>query len=405
MATGLILIPIAAHAMVGDASYTRIQRGQYLVRAADCAACHTDAGGKPFAGGKAIPTPFGKIFATNITPDKETGIGNWSADNFYRAMHDGITREGEHLYPAMPYPWYTRLTRDDVDAIKAYLDTQEPVHNEVRRPELPWPLSWRGGMTVWNDMFFKPGEYKANPNKSAQWNRGAYLVEGAGHCGACHTPKNRLGAVKTGDRLAGGDAGEHWYASDLTKDLRDGLGNWSVNDIAEYLKTGATKTIAAAGPMAEVIKDSTQYLSDGDLHAIAVYLKDAPPPKHEDKEDRRAGNVDSRRMMTGAALYQDHCAACHMENGEGQANVFPSLKSNASVQSAKPDTLVHLVLQGGRKAGTPARPVEFGMPAFESKLDDKQVADLVTYVRNAWGNRAAAVGADAVKKMRKDLGR
>ncbi|MGN6701513.1 MAG: cytochrome c [Burkholderiaceae bacterium] len=386
--------------MQGDLSYTRIQRGQYLVRAGDCAACHTDKKDQPFAGGRAIPTPFGTIYSTNITPDKETGIGNWTADDFYRAMHDGIRHDGAHLYPAMPYPWYTKMTREDVDAILAYLETVKPIRNQDKPTELPWPLSWRGGMAVWNKMFFDPGEYKTNPHKSAQWNRGAYLIEGAGHCGACHTAKNALGATGD-DRLAGGDAGEHWYAPALTGDLRNGLGQWSTADIVTYLKTGATKHTAASGPMTDVIEDSTRYLSNNDLQAIAVYLKDMPAQKKSGGGNDK--DVDSRRMITGAALYQDHCAACHMENGQGQPNAFPSLKGSSIVQAKKPDTIVHLILDGGKMAGTKARPTQLAMPAFDDKLDNEQVADLVTYLRNAWGNHAAPVDADAVKSVRQAL--
>lgn len=392
-------------AMVGDSQYTRIERGKYLVRAGDCAACHTDNGGKPFAGGLAVPTPFGKIYSTNITPDKETGIGKWSNEDFWRAMHFGVRHDGEHLYPAMPYPSYTKLTREDVDAIKTYLDTIEPVHNETKPPELPWPLSWRGGMAVWNEMFFTPGTYKSDPHKSEQWNRGAYLVQGAGHCGACHTPRNFAGAKQSDDRLAGGDAGEHWYAPELTKGLREGLGNWSAQDIVTYLKTGATKNTAAAGPMAEVVENSTKYLTEADLNAIAVYLKDLPASDQDASRtsDRNRKNIDSRRMLTGAALYQDNCAACHMENGQGLPNVFPSLKGSSLVQAKKPDAVMHLVLKGGKRPDTPQRPAQFAMPSFDSKLNDAQIADLVTYVRNAWGNSAAAVDGDLVKTIRKDL--
>jgi mono/diheme cytochrome c family protein len=266
-------------------------------------------------------------------------------------------------------------------------------------------LSWRGGMAIWNEMFFKPGGFKPNPDKSEQWNRGAYLVEGAGHCGACHTPKNALGAAKTSDRLAGGDAGEHWYAPSLAGDKHEGLRQRSVENNMEYLKTGATRNSAAAGTMVDVIRNSTRYLDDRDLRSIAVYLKDMPPDSHGNSRNDRKWNIDRRRMISGAALYQDHCAACHMENGEGLPDVFPSLGNSSAIQAKKPDTIVHLILQGGRMAGTPARPVQFGMPAFKDKLNDGQIADLATYVRNAWGNNAPPVGSAGVKAMRKTLNR
>lgn len=396
---GLLL---AAPAVTADTSYTQIERGHYLVTAGDCVACHTAPGGKPFAGGLGIATPFGTIYSTNITPDKETGIGNWSGQDFYRAMHEGIDREGEHLYPAFPYPWFTRFTRDDVAAIKAYLDTLPPARQADKPAQLPWPISWRGSVAVWNRLFLHEGEYKPDPNKSAEWNRGAYLVEGAGHCGACHTPKNMLGATKREQALSGGDAGEHWYASSLSGDLRDGLGNWSVKDIVAYLKTGSNGKTAAAGPMADVVKNSTQHLTDADLQAIATYLKDMPA--RENRDDRSA-KVDSQAMARGGGLYIDNCAGCHMQNGGGQPDVFPSLRGSSAVQSAKADTLIHIVLTGGEKPATAARPTGLAMPAFDTKLDDREIADLVSFVRNAWGNHAPATDAGAVASVRKSLSR
>jgi mono/diheme cytochrome c family protein len=392
-AAWLILMCLCTAASAADYAFT--QRGQYLAKAADCAACHGDN----FAGGVAIPTPFGSIYSTNITPDKETGIGNWSTEDFYRAMHDGITYDGEHLYPAMPYPWYTRMTRDDVNAIKAYLDTLEPVKQENKPTQLPWPFGWRGALAVWNKMYFEPGELKTDPKKSAQWNRGAYLVEGPGHCSACHTPKNMLGADKKNASFSGADSGEHWYAPNLTGDLREGLGRWSAKDIVEYLKTGSNAHSAASGQMADVIKDSTQYLSDDDLNAIAAYLMDMPIRKSE----RQAFNIDGRRMMRGAALYFDNCTACHLQNGEGQQGVFPSLRNSSVVQAQQPDTLVHLVIEGGKRPATSVKPTVFAMPGFSTKLSDDDIADLLTYLRNTWGNQASPVDAGKVKELRKGL--
>jgi len=270
-----VALSAAAVSMARDSSYAEIARGRYLVYAGDCAACHTDAGGRPFAGGRAVPTPFGTIYATNITPDRETGIGAWTEDDFWKAMHQGVRRDGSHLYPAFPYPWYTRLGRDDVLAIKAYLDTLPPVRQPNKEPALPWPLSWRGSLVVWNAMFFKPGVYALNTGKSAQWNRGAYLVEGLGHCAACHSPKNALGAVKNRDAFLGGQ-GEGWFATSLRPTSGEGLGGWSRKDIVDYLKTGATDRARAMGPMAEVVHNSTMHLTDADLEAIATYLQDLP---------------------------------------------------------------------------------------------------------------------------------
>ncbi|TFW10360.1 cytochrome c [Oxalobacteraceae bacterium OM1] len=397
----VLLLPLSS--ALADTAFSRIERGRYLVAAGDCAACHTADGGKPFAGGRAIPTPFGKIYSTNITPDKATGIGSWSDQDFYRAMHEGIRRDGDHLYPAFPYPWFTKLTPDDVGAIKTYLNTLTPVRQQTPQPELPWPMSWRGSVAAWNRLFFHEGTFQPQAGKSEAWNRGAYLVQGAGHCAACHTAKNALGGTDQDRRLAGGDAGEHWYAPALTSNLQSGLGKWTEQDIVAYLKTGSTGKTAAAGPMAEVIKNSTQYLSDSDLHAIAVYLKDLPGEPVEN--DQRAANASAKAISHGGGLYIDNCAGCHMQNGGGQPNVFPSLRASSLVQSQKPDSLIRVILGGARKPVTPARATGLAMPAFDTKLSDAEVADLVSFIRNAWGNHAPPTDADTVAAVRKAVGK
>jgi len=381
-------------------TYTTIERGRYLVNAGDCASCHTDQGGKPYAGGLAVPTPFGVIYSTNITPDPTTGIGNWSEQDFYKAMHDGIRRDGKHLYPAFPYPWFTKVSREDVHAIQAFLDTLAPVRQQNKPTDLSWPLDVREVMAGWNELYFRKGVLKANPMKSEQWNRGAYLVEGLGHCGACHTATNVLGASKTGEKLKGGDFGEHWYAPSLTSNLRDGLGGWSAVEIVEYLKTGANDKSAAAGPMAEVIKNSTQHLSDADLNSIAAYLKGFPVGK---VKATTTTEINKQTLSRGEALYFDNCTGCHMENGEGLAQAFPPLKGSSAVQAKTPDTVIHVVLAGAKIAATKGKPTGFAMPAFDWKLDDKEVADLVNYIRNAWGNHASLTSADTVSKVRRDV--
>jgi len=382
-------------------TYSTIERGRYLVNAGDCASCHTSQGGRPYAGGLAVPTPFGVIYSTNITPDPATGIGNWSEQDFYKAMHDGIRRDGKHLYPAFPYPWFTKVSRDDVRAIKAFLDTLTPVRQANKPTELHWPLNVREVMAGWNDLYFHDGPFKPNPKKSEQWNRGAYLVEGLGHCGACHTATNVLGAPKTNENLKGGDFGEYWYAPSLTRNLRDGLGRWSAAEIVEYLKTGANAKSAAAGPMVEVVKNSTQYLSDVDLNAVAAYLKDFPAGKVE--ATTNTTEIDKQALSRGAALYADNCTGCHMESGEGLAQVFPPLKGSSAVQAESPDTVIHVVLAGAKVATTQGKPTGFAMPAFDWKLDDTEIADLVNYIRNAWGNHASLTSSDVVSKVRKDV--
>jgi len=390
--------PLLARAV--DTDYAKIERGRYLVHAGDCAACHTDEGGKPFAGGRAVPTPFGTIYATNITPDPETGIGKWTDEQFWNAMHEGVRPNGQHLYPAFPYPWFTKLTREDVLAMKAYLDSLPPVRQEAKPPKLPWPMTIRESVAGWNALFFKEGTYRPDSSRSPEWNRGAYLVEGLGHCGACHSPKNFLGGIKKRDRFEGGQ-GEGWFATSLVGNPHAGLGSWSANEIVEYLKTGANDRARAMGPMAEVVSHSTMYLSDADLHAIATYLKDLPAAGEDHAKSVPSG--DDQRMQRGRLVYVDQCAGCHMENGQGIAHVFPAVKGNTGVHAQDPTSLARLVLEGARSARTRAKPEGFAMPGFGWKLSDDEVADLLTYIRASWGNQAAPVTASKVADVRKKI--
>lgn len=391
----------AAAVCAQGATFSQIQRGRYLSKAGDCTSCHTAKGGEPFAGGYPMATPFGIIYSPNITPDLQTGIGKWSGDDFFQAMHKGIRRDGQYLYPACPYPWFTRLTRTDVDALKSYLDTLAPVRQENKSNELPWPLSWRAVMAGWNMLFFHEGTYVTDSAKSEVWNRGAYLVQGAGHCAACHTPKNMLGASKDGLHLQGGDAGESWFAPSLANDQRDGIGKWTTKDIVEYLKSGANRETAAAGPMTDVVMNSTQYLSDTDLDAVAVYLKDLPATGR----DKQAGKaqVGESVMNHGRGLYMDNCIGCHMAHGEGLEHVFPRLKASASIQAENASSLIQVVLTGDRMADPPVKPTGLAMPAFGAKLSDSEIADLLNYIRNAWGNQAPLVDSDDVAKVRNDV--
>lgn len=379
------------------ASWSTIERGRYLARASDCESCHTAQGGKPWAGGRPVPTPFGIVYSMNITPDRDTGIGAWSGEDFYLAMHQGINREGKRLYPAFPYPWYTHMTRGDVDAIKAYLDTLSPVRQVDRQPELHWPFSMRSMLAIWDKLYLHPDRFEPDPKHSAQWNRGAYLVQGAGHCGACHTDKNFLGAADPKHPMQGGFA-EHVFAPNLGAGERDGLGGWSERDIAQYLGTGSNAHATAAGPMAEVVQQSTQYLTQDDLHAVAVYLKGLEGP-----EDSQPRTPDQDTMNEGRALYVDDCAGCHMDDGKGLANTFPPLRESSAIQAAQPQLLIAVILQGAKSPATRAKPTGLTMPAFADKLDDAQTAALVSYIRNEWGNRADAVSRSSVAKLRHTL--
>ncbi len=381
-------------------SHAQVARGQYLVRAGDCESCHTAEGDTPFAGGRPIPTPFGTLYSTNITTDPTTGIGQWSDADFYRAMHEGVAPGGRWLYPAFPYLWFTHLSHEDVDSIHAYLQTLDPVYRPNREPRLPWPLSWRPVMGLWNAMFFRRGSLAGDPAKGDLWNRGAYLVEGAGHCAACHTPHNLAGAPERDEAFDGGHA-EGWFASDLGPDQRAGLGTWSNADIVEYLKTGSNTHAAAGGPMAEVVAQSTHYLTDTDLQAIAVYLKALPGAK------AAAGGSPappmSSAMTHGEAIYVDDCAGCHRKDGAGIPGVFPRLRGSQPVQADDATSVLQVLLDGARMPSTQAKVAALGMPAFAWKLTDTEIAEVATYIRNAWGNVAPPVAAGDVEKVRRAI--
>ena len=391
------LLALALPAIANN--HAEIERGRYLARASDCESCHTDHGGKPFAGGRAIATPFGTVYSRNITADAATGIGDWSEDDFYRAMHEGIGPDGKHLYPAFPYPWYTKLTRADVHSIKVYLDTLAPVRQRNVPNDLRWPFSWRTLIGPWNGLFFDAGEFRTDAGKSAMWNRGAYLVEGAGHCSACHTPKNIAGGEKKGRAFEGGNA-EGWLASDLTGRALGGLSEWSMQEIATFLKTGANDRTRAAGPMAEVVEMSTAHLRYDDARAIATYLKDLPDGASAAHADKTAVSADH---TSGRNLYLDNCTGCHMQNGQGQRGAFPALKGSAIAQGRDPDTAIRLILGGSPAASTAGNPNRFAMPAFAGKLNDAEIAELMSYLRQAWGNAAAEVSRRDVAGVREHM--
>lgn len=388
---------IAAWAAEDSQAFEKIERGRYLAVLGDCISCHTAPGGKPFAGGAALETPFGALIGPNITPDVATGVGAWSEEDFRRAMHEGIGRGGARLYPAMPYPAYTKVTRDDVSAIWAYLRSLDPVRNEVQPNQLKFPFNVRRPATsAWDLINFQPGVFQPDPAKSNAWNRGAYLVEGLGHCGTCHTPKNITGGDRGSEALQGALL-QDWYAPDLTEDPRTGIGSWSIEEIVRYLKTGANSYDIASGPMAEAVSNSTSKMTDADLLAIATYLKDRAPRSGRAVTALAAANP---RMVAGQAIYEDRCAACHSHSGAGVPNLFPRLASAPLVQSADPTSLIRVVLIGSRAVATSAAPTAPAMPAFGWNLNDTEVADVLTYVRNTWGNAASAVQPEDVTKLR-----
>ena len=373
-----------------------IARGKALTEAGDCASCHTADTAKPFAGGKRIDTPYGGIYSPNLTPDRDTGIGAWSDDDFYRALRFGEARDGSRYYPAFPYPNFTKLTRQDILAIRAYLATLTPVSNTTPAPELRWPLNYRGLMRVWNWLYFKPGILMPDQQRSAEWNRGRYLVEGVAHCGACHTPKNIFGANKRGRAFGGARVGG-MFAPRLDGAERSGLKSWSVDDIAEYLQSGRNGRSHAGELMSEVVVNSTSKMSDADIRAIAVYLKDLPAGAAEPQ----VTPPQPLQMAQGKKLYDGACIACHEENGSGAPRIYPPLPGNANLQSADALSTLRIILDGAQTVTTPRAPNKGSMPGYAAKMTDQELADVTNYIRNAWGNAAPLVTADQVARARR----
>ena len=399
-----------------------IERGRYLATAGDCISCHTRPNGAPFSGGRPLNTPFGVIYSANITPDANTGIGAWSEEQVARAMREGIAADGTHLYPAFPYTAYTKVTDQDVRAIYAYLRSLQPVSYVPPNNEMPFPFGIRALLTGWNTMFFREGRYATEASRTAEWNRGAYLTQGLGHCGACHTPRNFLGGERNSQALTGGVFLDEiadevvndnvtplderlvrpWSAANLTP-ARSGLGAWSLDEIAAYLKTGHNARAGAFGPMSEVIANSTSHLTDPDIRAIAVYLKSLRPATQG-----APARVADGTLRAGEIVYATRCGDCHQPTGLGMprarnadaSRTAPPLAGNAALQAPNPATLINVVLYGAHEPvlseGSWPK-----MSGFELSvgLDDDQIAALCTYVRSSWGNEAGAVDAAAVAKQ------
>jgi mono/diheme cytochrome c family protein len=390
----------AAAGAIDKQDFNQVEKGRYLAEVGDCGACHTLPGsGRLLAGGRPIETPFGMLLAPNITPDPMTGIGAWSDDEFVNAMTKGTGRNGTHLYPAMPYTYYTKVTRDDALAIRAYLNTLPAVHNPVRSNQLPFPFDIRATMIVWDRLYFKRGTFTPVAGKSEEWNRGAYLAEGLGHCGMCHTPKNFLGGDKTRARLQGYSL-QGWFAADITNDSKRGIGGWSVDDVVSYLKTGHNAAAYGTGLMAETIDRSTSHMTDDDLKAIATYLKDQPAGEKTSSDAANTSSSDQAVLKSGAQIYQDECSGCHAPDGKSAGGPFPALAGAPLVQQRDPTSLLRVVLRGTRSIGTAPAPTASAMPAFAWVLDDNAVAAVLTYIRNNWGNAAPAVSVGEVGKAR-----
>jgi mono/diheme cytochrome c family protein len=393
------IILLCAAFNFGDAqaepSAETVAHGKALADTAGCASCHTADPAKPFAGGKRIDTPFGGVYSPNLTPDRDTGLGAWSDDDFYRALRQGIAPDGSRYYPAFPYPNFTKLIRDDILAIRAYLATLTPFRNTRPQAELRWPLNYRVVMRGWDSLFFRPGIFEPDQQKSAEWNRGGYLVEGAAHCGTCHTPKNLFGADKRG-RAYGGGLVQGWFAPRLDGAERGGLKSWSVDDIVEYLQSGRNGKSHAGGLMAEVVVNSTSVMSDADVRAIAVYLKDLPAGRREPV----VAAPPPEQMADGAKLYAHSCVACHETDGSSAPGIYPPLPGNANLQSADPSSALRIVLDGAETLTTPRAPNGGSMPAYAKQFSDQEIADVTNYIRNSWGNSAPLVTAEQVRKAR-----
>lgn len=378
------------------------KRGAYLARLGNCAGCHTAASNKSFAGGRAIETPFGKIYSTNLTPDQKTGLGQWTADDFYRAMHHGISKNGDYLYPAFPYTDYTKMSRAEVDDLRAYLLRLPAIEQQTPSPTLHFPFNQRPLLAVWRALYFTPGEYTPDSTQTAQWNRGAYLVNGPGHCAACHTPRNSLGGLKADWNLSGATIPVlNWFAPALNNHPTQGLGKWTESDIANYLKSGVNRHSASYGPMSEVIAHSLQFASSKDTQAMAVYLKSLPAQSPSEKESTGLGERTlSPLMRLGEQVYSNSCAECHGKQGEGKANRFPALAGNSNVVAPNPVNAIRMVLNGGFSPSTQQTPYPHGMPPYRAELNNNDVAAVVTYIRRSWGNKANGVASVEVDKLR-----
>lgn len=411
---GAFSVAVSAH----DDQQTNIdliKRGEYVAQMGDCVACHTRKGGQPFAGGLPMATPIGTIYTTNITPDKEHGIGNYSFKDFDKAVRHGVRKDGSTLYPAMPFPSYAVVTESDMRALYAYmLNGVKPVNQANKDTDIPWPLSMRWPLAIWRKMFAPDvKDFAVKPNENPVLARGRYLVEGLGHCGACHTPRSLTMQEKALNDsegkawLSGSAPIDGWIAANLRGDDATGPGRWSEDDLVEFLRTGRNDRTAVFGGMSDVIVHSLQYLSNEDAVAMARYLKslkpaDAAKPPFKADEGVAKALWKGDDSKAGAKIYLDSCAACHKTDGSGYKRFFPELRGNPIVLSEDPTSLIHIVLTGNTLPGVRGAPSSITMPPFGWRLNDRQVADVVNFIRTSWGNKAPAVSASDVKSVRKD---
>lgn len=387
----------------------RVQRGEMVARQADCVACHSLPNQKPFAGGLEMGTPLGSIFATNITPDQETGIGNYSLADFDRAVRHGVAPDGRRLYPAMPYPSYVKLTDDDVRALYAFfMNGVEPAHQPNRPSGIEWPMNTRWPLALWNAVFVDSGAYEDKPSEDALWNRGAYLVQGAGHCGACHTPRgaamNEKALDESSPLFLSGALIDGWYAPSLRQDHNTGLGRWSEEDIYQFLKNGRNQHAVVFGSMTEAYNNSTQFMKDDDLRAISHYLKSQPgDPSHDGNPwayKATLVSLSSANPAPGTQTYASRCSFCHGPDGRGKSQWIPPLAGSASSLIDQNASQINVTLNGSNRVVTGGVPDAYRMPPFREQLADQQIADVLTYVRSSWGNHGGPVTAEDVKALR-----
>jgi len=385
----------------------QIEQGRYLALAGNCMACHTTRGGTPLAGGRRIDTPFGGVYSSNLTPDPDTGLGRWTAQDFWQAMHLGRSKSGRLLTPAFPYNHTSVVTREDSDAVFAWLNTLPPVAQAQPAHTLAWPLGTQPALAVWRSLYFQPSPFQAEKAQTAEWNRGAYLVQGLGHCAACHSPRNALGAPGPVNDLSGGLIPVlNWYAPDLTRDAESGMASTPLPEIVRLLRTGASMNAQTNGPMGEVVQHSLQHLTQADLQAMAVYLQSraqntvqAPPAA------AKPSRITLQVAQQGAKVYERQCLQCHGEQGAGMKTAsgdvaYPALAGNRAVLLKDPTNLVQLVLYGGYGPVTAGHPRPFGMPPAVLELDDRDIAAVLTHLRTQWGNQAGEVTPLQVNRIR-----
>ncbi|WP_322013751.1 cytochrome c [Paraburkholderia sp. J12] len=388
-----------------------VQRGAYLAAVGDCAACHTAPHGKPFAGGLPMSTPLGHIYTTNITPDPGTGIGNYTQEDFARALREGVAKDGHNLYPAMPYPSYAKVRDEDVAALYAYfMRGVQPVNQPNRDSDIKWPMNMRWPLKIWNALFLDKGVYQDKAGKDVAWNRGAYIVQGLGHCGSCHTPRgiafNEKALDESGGDYLTGALLDGWFASNLTGEHNTGLGRWSEADLAQFLKTGANQHASAFGAMTSVINNSTQAMNDADIGAMTAYLKSLPAAGGNGGPayayDPRATKVSLQRPANdaGARVYTAYCMHCHGTDGRGFAPLLAPLAGNPNVLEKDASSLINVTLNGTGDLVIQGIPAPYPMPAYANVLSDRQIADVLTFIRAGWNNNAGPVGVRDVVKLR-----